>query len=417
MDKRFVIVLGVGCGVLILLLLVAIPVAFLIPARVSRFVQVTQSPLPAAPTPNPQLIETQQAVPTFTPGLAEITPGQAAPTPAAQNLLPLQPNALIELYHQVNPGVVNIQVYLQRQGVTGQGAGSGFIIDDQGHIVTNNHVVDQAQQVTVIFYNGIEAPAKIIGTDPDSDLAVIQVDTLAGDAHPLALGDSDQAQVGQWVVAIGNPFGLGSSLTTGILSALGRTIPTGVTPFSIPQALQTDAAINPGNSGGPLINLEGQVIGVNAQIATSGTQANSGVGFSIPVNIVRRVVPVLIRTGSYEWPWLGVEGGSVNLLIQQANDLPTQQGAYIDRVVPGGPADKAGLRGSSSSTQINGLDVPVGGDVVVEADGEQILDFSDLLVHTAFQEVGASMHLSILRAGQRQEVTVQLSPRPANFGQ
>jgi S1-C subfamily serine protease len=416
MDKRFVIVLGLGCGALILLLLIAVPVAFLIPARVGRMVQVTEAALPAAATPNVELIETQQAVPSFTPGPAELASGQAAPS-QAENPLASPPVALVELYHQVNPGVVNIQVYVQRQGMTGQGAGSGFIIDDQGHIVTNNHVIAQAQQVTVIFYNGIEAPAKIIGTDPDSDLAVIQVDELAGDAHPLTLGDSDQAQVGEGVVAIGNPFGLGSSLTTGIVSALGRTIPTGVTLFSIPQAIQTDAAINPGNSGGPLINLEGQVIGVNAQIATNGTQANSGVGFAIPVNIVRRVVPVLIQAGSYEWPWLGVRGGSVNLLIQQANDLPTQQGAYINNVEPGSPADKAGLRGSSGSTQINGVNVPVGGDVVVGADGDQITDFSDLLVHTAFKEVGDSMQLSILRDGQRQEVTVQVSPRPANLGQ
>jgi S1-C subfamily serine protease len=417
MDKRFVFIVGGGCAVLILLLIVAVPLAFLIPARVSRVVQVTESALVERVTPNLALVETQQAIPTFTPGPEETTPGQASPTPAAQTLLQSQPNALVELYHQVNPGVVNIQVYVQRQGQTGEGAGSGFIIDDQGHIVTNNHVVAQAQEVTVIFYNGIEAPAKIIGTDPDSDLAVIQVEELVDGAHALALGNSDQASVGEWVVAIGNPFGLGSSLTTGIVSAVGRTIPTGVTLFSIPQAIQTDAAINPGNSGGPLINLEGQVIGVNAQIATGGTGGNAGVGFAIPVNIVRRVVPALIQTGSYQWPWLGVQGGSVNLLIQQANDLPTQQGAYIDHVEAGGPAEKAGLRGSSGSTQINGLDVPVGGDVVVEADGDQVADFSDLLVHTAFQEVGASMQLTIIRDGNRQEVTVELAPRPANLGQ
>jgi S1-C subfamily serine protease len=417
MDKRFVLVVGGGCAVLILLLIVAIPLVFLIPVSVGRVVQVTESALVEAVTPNLALVETQQAIPTFTPDPERVTPDQASPTPASETLLQSQPNALVELYHQVNPGVVNIQVYVHQQGRTGEGAGSGFIIDDQGHIVTNNHVVAQAGEVTVIFYNGIEAPAKIIGTDPDSDLAVIQVEELAEDAHALALGNSDEASVGEWVAAIGNPFGLGSSLTTGIVSAVGRTIPTGVTLFSIPQAIQTDAAINPGNSGGPLINLEGQVIGVNAQIATGGTGASAGVGFAIPVNIVRRVVPALIQTGSYQWPWLGVQGGSVNLLIQQANDLPTQQGAYIDHVEPGGPAEKAGLRGSTRSTQINGLDVPVGGDVVVEADGDQIANFSDLLVHTAFKEVGASMQLTIIRGGKRQEVTVELAPRPANLGQ
>jgi 2-alkenal reductase len=306
---------------------------------------------------------------------------------------------------------------VEQQGLAGQGAGSGFILDDQGHIVTNNHVIAQAQEVTVLFFNGREARAEIIGADADSDLAVIRVDELPEDVHPIPLGDSDAVSIGQWVVAIGNPFGLGSSMSTGIVSALGRVIPTGITPFSIPQAIQTDAAVNPGNSGGPLINLQGEVIGVNAQIATGGAAASAGVGFAIPSNIVRRVVPVLIQSGRYQWPWLGVEGGSVNLAIMEANDLPTQQGAYIHQVVPDSPADQAGLQGSTGTTQVKGLEVPVGGDVVIEANGESIISFADLLAQTAFSEVGETMQLVILRDGERQELSVELEARPSGFNQ
>jgi 2-alkenal reductase len=173
--------------------------------------------------------------------------------------------------------VVNIKIYINQSGQTGRGAGSGFIIDNQGHIVTNNHVVSEAGQITVVFANSIEEEAQVVGTDPNSDLAVIKVASLPQGVQPLTLGDSDKVQVGEWVIAIGNPFGLGGSMSVGIISATGRTIESGATPFSIPQALQTDAAINPGNSGGPLINLSGHVIGVNAQIATNGgAAANAG---------------------------------------------------------------------------------------------------------------------------------------------
>jgi S1-C subfamily serine protease len=202
-------------------------------------------------------------------------------------------------------------------------------------------------------------------------------------------------------------------MSLGVVSAVGRTIPTGVTPFSIPQAIQTDAAINPGNSGGPLINLRGEVVGVNAQIATGGGPANAGVGFAIPANIVRRVAPVLIETGSYQWPWLGIEGGSVNLTTMDANNLDTQQGAYIHHVVPNSPADKAGLRGSSGETEIAGLNVPLGGDVVIAADGKPVADFSDLLVDIAFKNPGDEMELTIIRDGRRRQVTVKLVPRPS----
>jgi S1-C subfamily serine protease len=325
--------------------------------------------------------------------------------------MPLLQVSLEDLYDQVASGVVSIQVVVQQGGSVGSGSGSGFVLDQEGHILTNNHVVNGATLVSVIYFDGIEARATIVGTDADSDLAVIKVEELPENIQPLPIGDSDLVDVGEWVIAIGNPFGQQSSMTLGIVSAVGRTIPTGVTPFSIPQVIQTDAAINPGNSGGPLLNLNGEVVGVNAQIAASGTGVNSGVGFSIPSNIVRTVAPQLISAGEYQWPWLGVEGMDVTLLIKEANGLESQWGAYINGVVNGGPANAAGLRGTSGAESIDGIQVPVGGDVVVEADGVSIRSFSDLLVTVAFKNPGDSIELTVIRNGVREKVEVQLAPR------
>ncbi|RPI32307.1 MAG: 2-alkenal reductase, partial [Chloroflexota bacterium] len=246
---------------------------------------VFEEPRQGPSTAQPQVIPaTQSAIPTLTlPAPGE----EPAPTLAA----PEQPipgtgqSSLVDIYNQYNPGVVNITVYLTQSGLAGAGAGSGFILSEDGYIVTNDHVVSGADSVTIIFYDGHEAEAQIVGTDEDSDLAVLKVDALPEGTHPLTLGDSDQVQVGEWVVAIGNPFGrLGNSMSVGIVSAIGRDIPAGATNYRIPQAIQTDAAINPGNSGGPLLNMRGEVIGVNAQIVTGGAEVNSGVGFAIPSN-------------------------------------------------------------------------------------------------------------------------------------
>ena len=412
-KRRFALTVSLGCAILVLLLIIAIPVVFFFPVRVGRIADETEVALSAQTTPVPGARETQVAIPT----LAVLPPGvELRPTaePDSPQVIPgIGPQSLSTLYDQLNPGVVNIQVYVDQEGFGGQGAGSGFVLDDEGHIITNNHVVAKADQVNVIFYNGLEADAQVVGRDPNSDLAVIRVDELMQDIHPLPIGDSDEVGIGEWVVAIGNPFGLGSSMSVGIVSAVGRTIPTGVTPFSIPQAIQTDAAINPGNSGGPLLNLQGEVVGVNAQIVTGGAPVNTGVGFAIPANIVRRVAPVLIETGSYQWPWLGVEGGSVNLAIMDANDLDTQQGAYINQVIPNSPAERAGLRSSSGEREIGGLSIPVGGDVVIEADGKPVADFSDLLADIASKNPGDAMDLTIIRDGRRRQVTVILTSRPS----
>jgi len=404
--RRFAILAGLGSVFLVFLISVTFVLGFAVSRWVGPALGVSKELVPASGQR-----QAQEGVPKLTVSPVDRQPGETLRQPP-QTLPGAELGSLAELYRQVNPGVVAIQVLVRRGGQTGQIAGSGFILDDQGHIVTNNHVVAQAQQITVVFYDGIEAEAELVGADDDSDLAVIRVDRLTEGAHPLPLGDSDQVEVGEWVVAIGNPFGLGGSITAGIVSAVGRTIPSGVTPFSIPQAVQTDAAINPGNSGGPLLTLRGEVIGVNAQIASSGG-VNAGVGFAIPSNVVRRVAPVLIESGSYDWPWLGVVGTSVNLTIMKANDLDTQQGAYIDAVVPDGPAAEGGLKGTDSTVEVNGLQVSVGGDVVIEADGEPIADFADLLVAVAFKNVGDTIELTVLRNGQRRQIVVALIPRPS----
>lgn len=406
-----------GCGCAVLLAALVVSGVFLgVPLAGQWLLQFssnggTQQPFGSTdmstPVTTPTLIQTQVApAPIGTPIISEpdITPG----------LESVSSDFLNQLYENVSTGVVSISVLVNSSGQSGQAAGSGFIFDESGHIVTNNHVVENADLVVVVFHDGTEERARVVGTDPYSDLAVVKVDQIPDTAQPLPLGDSNSVTTGDWVVAIGNPFGLSSSMSVGIVSAIGRTIPTGGTPFSIPMAIQTDAAINPGNSGGPLLNLEGQVIGVNAQIASGGTQANAGVGFAIPSEIVRRVAPTLTEVGTFQWSWLGVEGTSVNLFIAQANNLPVERGAYIVRTVPGGPAGQAGLQGGSEIVTVDGIDVPTGGDVIIEADRVQIYDYADLQALIAMEEPGTTIDLTILRDGEQQQISVTLAPRPNN---
>jgi 2-alkenal reductase len=414
-NRRLAMVTGLGCAALCLVLAAAAAgVAYFFPARTQQW-SLLETEEGKEGESSSVAEATVEVVPTLTPASQSEETREEA-TPAAGRVASIGESTLSSLYKEVNPGVVNIRVYVEREGMTGQGAGSGFILDDDGHIVTNNHVVAQADRVTTIFHNGIEAEGEIIGADDDSDLAIIKVDQMPDDAHPLSLADSDDVIAGDWAVAIGNPFSLGGSMSLGIVSAVGRAIPSGTTPFRIPQSIQTDAAINPGNSGGPLLNVEGDVIGVNAQIASGGTRANAGVGFAIPSNVVRLVAPSLIENGAYDWPWLGVTGGSINLMLQQANDLEAQQGAYIAQVANGGPAEEAGLRGATGTQEIDGREIPIGGDVVVEADGQPIVDFNDLLAYVAFQQPGDTIELTVLRDGERQTFTVELIARPSDFG-
>jgi 2-alkenal reductase len=324
---------------------------------------------------------------------------------------------LVDLYARANPSVVNITIFGELDSrVVPLGQGSGFAYDADGNIITNAHVVDNAEQVEVTFSNGTIQPAEIIGQDRNSDLAVIKVDQLPEGVAPLSLGEMDELAVGQTVFAIGNPFGLEGTLTQGIISALGRTIPA-LTTFSIPQSIQTDAAINPGNSGGPLLNLEGEVIGVNAQIETDGiSRSNSGVGFAIPVSIVERVVPALIQDGRFEWSWLGVQGGDLTPVLAEAIGLSGTRGAYIVGVAPGGPAEKAGLQGASQEVVVDGRLLFTGGDVVTKINDQDVNTFDDLLIYIALQsDPGQEVELTILRDGVPQNIILVLDERPGSL--
>jgi 2-alkenal reductase len=340
---------------------------------------------------------------------------QAIPTAGSSRveLVTDEDQVLVDMYSHLNPSVVNITVYLNQDGVIDSFAqGSGFVYDDQGYILTNAHVVHGTDGVEVTFSDGLIREATVVGEDLHSDLAVIKVELPQG-TQSIPLGVMDELAVGQTVVAIGNPFGLEGTLTRGIISALGRTIPA-LTIFSIPQAIQTDAAINPGNSGGPLLNLNGEVIGVNAQIETTGTtESNQGVGFAIPVSIIQRVVPTLIETGHYEWPYLGVSGYTVNPALVKAMSLPVEQGAYVSSLSDSGPAQVGGLQETTEIVTQDGRQIEVGGDVITAIDGQPVKTFDDMLVYLTLQtSPGQEVTLTILRNGQYQDVTLQLGTRP-----
>jgi 2-alkenal reductase len=322
-------------------------------------------------------------------------------------------HVVIDLYSRLNPSVVNITIYQTQNGeLVLAGQASGFVYDSQGDVVTNQHVVDGADSIQITFADGLIHDATLVAQDLFSDLAVVKVELPAG-VNPIPLGSMEQLAVGQSVIAIGNPFGLEGTLTRGVISALGRTIPTN-TQYTIPQAIQTDAAINPGNSGGPLLNLNGEVVGVNAQIETTGISgSNLGVGFAIPVSIVQRVVPALIATGHYDWSWLGVSGYTVDPSLVKAMSLPVEQGVYVSGVTAGGPAESAGLIGTTSTITQDGRTVEIGGDVITAVDGQPIKTFDDLLVYLSLQtSPGQVVTLSIIRSGQSQDVNVTLGNRP-----
>jgi 2-alkenal reductase len=319
---------------------------------------------------------------------------------------------LIELYQSTNPSVVHIFVF--DNSALALGTGSGFIFDASGHIVTNNHVVTNSATLEVVFADGERRRANLVGTDIDSDLAVIRVDSLPADVQPLPVGDSANLQVGQFVVAIGNPFGEAGSMSIGIISGLGRTLesqrlaPGGT--FSIPQVIQTDAAINPGNSGGPLLNLNGEVIGVNSAIL-SRTGANSGVGFSIPINAVKNIAPALIEDGSYSYPYIGISMSSLPFTLTELErlDLPPN-GVYITDVTEGTPAAEAGLIGSGT-TQFN--EPLPGGDYITAINGTPVRTSDELVSYLVFEtEVGETVQLTILRSGEEITVPLTLGQRP-----
>src|SRR3954447_11161512 len=286
---------------------------------------------------------------------------------------------------------------------------SGFVIDGEGHILTNNHVIEGASKVTVKLGDSEKTyDAEVVGTDPGTDVALLQVDAPADQLHPLTLGKSAAMEVGDPVVAIGNPFGLDRTVTSGIVSALQRQIeaPNG---FSISNVIQTDAAINPGNSGGPLINVSGEVIGINSQIETGGGgEGNVGIGFSIPIDTARDVVRQIEANGEVKHAFLGIEGGTIDPTLASALNLPVQDGVLIQTVVKGGPADDAGLQGGDTQATIDGAQVNLGGDIITEVNGKKLASMEDLVNIVNAAKPGDKLTLTVLSGGDEKTVTVTL---------
>jgi 2-alkenal reductase len=342
----------------------------------------------------------------------ESSPPIVAEVPAAILSTDLE-ETLVTLYEQVNPAVVNIFVLDNRNVEIG--GGSGFVYDSDGHIVTNNHVVSGAAGLEVVFPSGIRSKAEVVGTDIDSDLAVIKVGTLPDGVRPVPLGDSRTVRVGQFVVAIGNPFGQSGSYSLGIVSGLGRSlrsdrVAAGGGQYTLPQVIQTDAAINPGNSGGPLLNLAGEVIGVNSAIRTS-TGTNSGVGFSIPVNAVKRITPALITEGIYQYPFMGIRLSNLDLESQDQFNLPQVTGAFVAGVSPNTPAARAGIR-SAQLDPVTG-EITANGDLIIAVDGQPITNSDDLIGYLVFEtEVGQTINLTVIRDGEQINVPLVLDQRP-----
>lgn len=393
--------------------------------------QVTLSfdgPTTPVPISAPVVAVTPGVPPTLPPPPTPLPPELVAEADAEELLL-------INIYERVSPSVVSVQAVKAvedfehpalPEGVPTpefpdepfrqEGEGSGIVVDTQGHIVTNNHVVADTTELLVTLYDGTTLPAIVVGVDPDSDLAVIKVDAPPESLRPITWGNSDKVRVGQRAVAIGNPFGYENTLTSGIISGLSRSLPA-ITRYRIPDIIQTDAAINPGNSGGPLLNSQGEVIGVNSAIVPNfnalGERSFLGVGFAIPANLAQRVVPVLIEKGEYAHPWIGFRGMDVLPEIAAAMDLPEASGALVIGVIPDSPADDAGLRGGDREVQVFGQPITVDGDVIVVIDDFEVRRFDDILSYLSRRgEVGQAVELTIIRDGEMQMVTVTLGERP-----
>jgi S1-C subfamily serine protease len=321
----------------------------------------------------------------------------------------------IAVYEKVADGVVNVtstavQMDFFFNAFPTQGSGSGSIIDVKGHILTNHHVVAEAQKLEVTLADGSKWPAKLVGSDPDNDLAVIKIEAPKEKLKVIAMGDSKNLRIGQKVLAIGNPFGLQRTLTTGIISSLGRTIRSDVGTL-MEDIIQTDAAINPGNSGGPLLNSDGEIIGINSAIL-SPSGGNVGIGFAVPVNLARRVVPELISKGYVTYPWIGATIQSLIPEMAKYLKLKIERGAMISDLVKGGPADKAGLRGGNQRVQVGNMILLVGGDIVVKADQHDVKTNDELIRYIREKKPGDTILLQVLRKDGFIDVKVTLGERP-----
>jgi S1-C subfamily serine protease len=294
----------------------------------------------------------------------------------------------------------------------GTATGSGFVIDEEGHVLTNNHVVAGASEIRVKLGDSESAyTAEVVGTDPATDLALLRVEAPQDQLHPLPLGNSARVEVGDPVVAIGNPFGLDRTVTSGIVSALQRQIeaPNG---FSISDVIQTDAPINPGSSGGPLIDSTGEVIGVNSQIETAGGGGNVGIGFAIPINTAREVVTQLLDSGQVEHAFLGISGTTIEPQLADAVNLPVEQGVLVQTVARGGPADEAGIEGGDASVTLDGVSFRLGGDIITAVDGRPVTSMEEVVDIVNAADPGDRLEVTLLRGEQRETVTVTLGDRP-----
>ncbi len=390
------------------------------PPAVNTVAQVTEPTAANQPTAHPQ----ENAAPP----VAGQTQQQERVGPATElavhQIVAAHDAVMSDLYDDAVPSIVGLRVLKtiivggnMPPGVPNdffsRAAGSGFVWDDKGHIVTNRHVVIDAERIIVMFSDGVQADAELVGDDPDSDLAVIKIVDDAVRPPPIAVGDSDEIRPGQLAVAIGDPFSRGFSMTSGIISAVGRTINPTDSNFSVPRVVQHDAATNPGNSGGPLLNREGEVIGINTQII-SETGAFSGVGLAIPINLAKLVVPALIDDGHYEYPYIGIRGATVRPDMAVAMAIPAEtRGALVIAVGSDTAASRGGLRASDRLTVINGAEAPVGGDIIIAIDGTPIHGMDDVIAYVIeHTQPGDTVEFTVLRDGAEVSVTITMGKRP-----
>ena len=333
------------------------------------------------------------------------TVGEVTSSPYSKNL------SLVEIFEKSEAGVVRVNVQRAEEEQSPTGVGSGFVFDKRGHIITNAHVVENAQKIVITFLDGRSYNADVVGYDIFTDVAVIKVNADLSLLHPLTLGDSSNLKVGESIAAIGNPFGLSGSMTAGIISQIGRLLPSDA-GYSIPDVIQTDAAINPGNSGGPLLNMRGEVVGINTAIQ-SATGEFTGVGFAVPSQTITKIVPSLIISGEYKHPWIGISGRDIDPDLAKILNLSDAVGFLVVTVVPDSPAAKAGLRGSENTVELDGVEYTVGGDIILAVDGVEVRKISDILIHLQrAKAVGDEMVLEILRDGRTTNFTIVLDERP-----
>ena len=389
--------------------------------------EVDQPEAPAAAQPQERVIPVANA----------LEPAVEVHSDLGFQTMGLDPNAVVAaqeqvltgIYDRLVPSVVQVRTYASPPQGTGSGeapsipfnfggrGGAGFVWDDQGRIVTNHHVIDGAERITVTFSDRTEFEAEVLGSDPDSDLAVLQVEETDYPMPAVELGDSSMVKSGHFAFAIGNPFGQEFTITSGIVSAVGRTIRSGNSPFSIPQVIQTDAPMNPGNSGGPLLDRRGRVIGVSTQIITRAAGSNSGIGFAVPINTAKKVVPTLIEDGKYEYAWLGISGASVTGDLAEANGHARDiRGSLIIDVFPDGPADLGGVKGSESTVVVKGIEYPVGGDIIIGVNGTSIDGMNQLIAYLIDNSrPGDEVQVEVLRhGGEEATLTVELGTRPGS---